>query len=315
MHAQEKQKYQSRILMTLAFIGMFFFALYSDLEVKRFEFLVGYLVFIAAAYLFYWIRIKVSSAHNRYLEFRALAEGMRVQCYWYASGINESVGDNYTVKFQEDMFWATQAFNAWFMTDFLMKTDQTGQKQLNRRADRSYVPNNDIIKAEWLGLLEDKDEKGEYHRIAPAGMPEEAFKGSPEQLKFYNKRMTSFDKENKKSKRFTIAVTVGVLLLSAGLAVGVHIFDFKNDNWFVFAISLLNLFLLLFTTKNSLNAFGELASKYSYCKLLAQKAVQDYEADPGKAEQIFRQFGIEALEENAEWLMIKNDREPAVPNS
>ena len=81
----------------------------------------------------------------------------------------------------------------------------------------------------------------------------------------------------------------------------------------MFAISLLNYFLLFVTTNNSLNAYGELASKYSYCKLLMQKAVQDYEVDPGKAKQIFKQIGIEALEENAEWLMIKNDREPAVP--
>ena len=313
MHAQQKQKHQNIILLSIAFIGMFFFALYSDLEVKRFEFLVGYLVFIAGAYLFYWIRIKGSSAHNRYLEFRALAEGMRVQCYWYASGINESVGDNYTVKFQKDMFWATQAFNAWYMTDFLMKRNGRGDKYLNRKADSSYVPNNDIIKAEWLGLLEDKDASGVYNRVAPAGMPESAFKGSPEQLKFYNKRMKSFDKENRKSKRRTIAVTIVVFLLTAALAVAVTVFDFKNDNWIVFAISLLNYFLLFVTTNNSLNAYGELASKYSYCKLLMQKAVQDYEVDPGKAKQIFKQIGIEALEENAEWLMIKNDREPAVP--
>ena len=73
----------------------------------------------------------------------------------------------------------------------------------------------------------------------------------------------------------------------------------------------------------SIKAYGELASKYSYCELLAEKALQDYEAAEKEIRggalvkqtlTIFEQYGVEALEENAEWLMIKNDREPTVPN-
>ena len=266
MKAQKWLNTQNYILMILASIALGFFSAYSDLEENHW-FLIGYLVFIVMAYAFYWLFIKGMNSHHRYLEFRLLAEGMRVQCYWYVAGIDESVGDNYTVKFQKDMFWATQ------------------------------------------------DEAKKYLPVLPESLSAAFYEESPEQLKFFTSRINKFSKKNRHSKWWTIGVTLLVITMSIILAFLIWKYDFAHENWIVFLIGVLNIISLMITTNNNLNAYGELASKYSYCKLLAQKAVQDYEADNRKAKKIFKQFGIEALEENAEWLMIKNDREPAVPNS
>ena len=310
MKAQKTQNLQNRILMTLAVIAFGFFSAYSDLT-DDYWLLVAYLVFIVAAYLFYWIFVKSVNAHNDYLEFRSLAEGMRVQCYWYAANINECVGSNYTVKFQKDMFWAAQAFRAWYVTDYLMKNNTDGSSYLEAQPMPSYHPENDYIKTEWLGTLLKKDESGKYVTDLPAGCPS----NPPEQLGFFTSRISRFSVKNRHSKQITLGFTVFAIILSVVLAFCIRHFDFGHENWFVFAIGIINILTIIVTTNNQLNAYQELASKYSYCQFLAQKAVQDYDVDNSKATEIFKQFGIEALEENAEWLMIKNDREPAVPSN
>ena len=315
MKAQKWLNTQNYILMILASIALGFFSAYSDLEENHW-FLIGYLVFIVMAYAFYWLFIKGMNSHHRYLEFRLLAEGMRVQCYWYVAGIDESVGDNYTVKFQKDMFWATQAFKAWHVMDYLMHTDANGFVRLNPVTYTVSDYDNDYSKTVWLGvLLDNNDNPKKYLPVLPESLSAAFYEESPEQLKFFTSRINKFSKKNRHSKWWTIGVTLLVITMSIILAFLIWKYDFAHENWIVFLIGVLNIISLMITTNNNLNAYGELASKYSYCKLLAQKAVQDYEADNRKAKKIFKQFGIEALEENAEWLMIKNDREPAVLNN
>ena len=195
MKSQTSQNNQNRILMILAVLAFGFFSAYSDLE-AGIGCLIAYLVFIAAAYLFYWIFIKGTNAHNKYLEFRALAEGMRVQCYWYAADINESVGDNYTVKFQKDMLWATQAFKAWHVTDYLLKDNGDGTYILEAASLPGYVPDNLYIETEWLGIPLKKNSDGVYVPNLPENLTMDFYYHSPEQLNFYTSRIRKFSQNS-----------------------------------------------------------------------------------------------------------------------
>lgn len=305
MKAQGMQKIQTYALMILAFLGLTFFSLYSDLstgsDLFNHVFLAAYLIFMALAYMCYWFFVKRVNVHKDYLEFRALAEGMRVQCYWYAAGINESVGAHYNVKFQKDMLWAKQAFNAWYMMDFKKNNIDVG-----------YQPDYLCIKTEWIGTLAVKGEKG-YEIVPPDGCPTDT-KG---QYGFYVKSLKDDASKDSLSSAITAALTV-ISVISSFVLAGVLIFnEFAYENWLTFAISMMNIFTLTITYHDNIKAYKELAAKYSYCAMLAQKALQDYECDSDNVEKIkaiFKQFGVEALEENAEWLMIKNDREPEVMN-
>ena len=258
-----------------------------------------YLVFMMCTYGLYWFFVKRENAHKDYLEFRALAEGMRVQCHWYCAGINESVGTNYTVKFQKDMLWAKQAFNAWYMADCL-----------NNPINSFYTPNNNMIKTEWLGTLPVKGSNG-YNIQPPSDCP----KGTKGQYGFYSKRKGQDYVKSFLLKAITGIITIISVLVSV-IFTGLLLFnDFGHENLFVFIISFMNIVTLTITYLDNIKAYKELSDKYSYCSLLAQKALQDYDEESRNAEKvkdIFKQFGIEALEENAEWLMIKNDREPEV---
>lgn len=307
MKAQKKQNRQMFALMVMAFAGLTFFSVYSDLEYPdltvRSICLAAYLIFMTTAYIWYWLFVRRIGAHKDYLEFRALAEGMRVQCHWYTANINESVGTHYTVKFQKDMLWAKQAFNAWYMADYK-----------NNEAESQYSPDDFVIKTEWLGTLAVKN--GKKYEIIP---PEECPDGTKGQYGFYCKRLNEDTSKARFSRIATIILTVISVVVSFILASVLVFNDFAYENWCVFAISMLNLLTLTITYCDNIMAYKELAAKYSYCALLAQKALQDYEYykaknDKDTIQAIFRQFGVEALEENAEWLMIKNDREPEVPN-
>ena len=298
MKAQKRQNIQMYLMMALAFLGLSSFALYSDLDIGK-VFLVIYLLFMMCTYGLYWLFVKRVNAHKDYLEFRALAEGMRVQCHWYCAGINESVGTNYTVKFQKDMLWAKQAFNAWYMADCL-----------NNPVNSDYTPNNKMIKTEWLGTLPEKGRKG--YKIQP---PSDCPSGTKGQYGFYSKRKRQDYVKSSFSRAFAGIITIVSVLVSV-VFTGLLLFDdFGHENLFVFIISFMNILTLSITYLDNIKAYKELSDKYSYCSLLAQKALQDYDEESSNADKvkdIFKQFGIEALEENAEWLMIKNDREPEV---
>ena len=190
------------------------------------------------------------------------------------------------------------------MADFLIKENGQGVKVISRNADRSYLPNNDVIEAEWLGLPEVKDTNGVYHRLSPQGMSKSVFYNLPEQMRFFDKRMKKFEKQNRKSNRVVFLITLGSILLCILSVVLIIISNFAYKKEAIFCISLANIYL----SSISLNMYEGLASKYSYCKLLVQRAVQDYFADPSRAKRIFKQFGVETIEENAEWLIIQKNR-------
>lgn len=47
--------------------------------------------------------------HNKYLDYRALAEGLRVQLFWWLAGIHDSVADHYLRKQRSELDWIRQA--------------------------------------------------------------------------------------------------------------------------------------------------------------------------------------------------------------
>ena len=353
MKAQKSEDSQAKILLTLAAVGLGSFVMYSDSPFDRPVLLFFFLLFVicmSAAYLIYLFRVVFSGSHKTYLEFRALAEGMRVQCYWYAIGLNQSVGDKYTVKFQKDMQWAKQAFNAWFVSDYLgyhFSENTTTQTTTSNQAKS--LQRNKMVKAEWLGTLKHSpeseptkqtvlpDELSYYSNHPLAGTEEfskdlETLKkalGKEEKMMpggqygyFYKTTRNWGEKDGKGKLRSRL--TLGIWIVSAILLMVFVTISSPLEDYFVCLMGICATLPLTFTGWSSIKAYGELASKYSYCELLAEKALQDYSAAEKESEnnaallkntlKIFEQYGIEALEENAEWLMIKNDREPTVPN-
>lgn len=74
-------------------------------EVTRPTFLlIAYYICFASAFVIY-LTVARRKYQTRYLDYRALAEALRVQIFWQLSGINKSVADFYSRKHREEMEW------------------------------------------------------------------------------------------------------------------------------------------------------------------------------------------------------------------
>jgi hypothetical protein len=102
IHFQKKTLRTLQISHVLAFLMGLMFILYSDYQIWPFYMYAFLLFFLVAAAIQHFA--KRLAWNRKYLDYRALAEGLRVQFYWAAAGVtneNES-------KFTHDNFLQTQ---------------------------------------------------------------------------------------------------------------------------------------------------------------------------------------------------------------
>ena len=102
IHYQKKTLVTLRITHLLAFLMGLMFILYSDFESRPYYMFAFLMFFLIAAAIHNFA--KRDGWHRKYLDYRTLAEGLRVQFYWAAAGVsneNES-------KFTHDKFLQTQ---------------------------------------------------------------------------------------------------------------------------------------------------------------------------------------------------------------
>jgi hypothetical protein len=58
-----------------------------------------------------YLWVTLSNQRNAYLEYRALAEGLRFQMYWMAAGNHALVTDHYVQKFRSELGWVRRALD------------------------------------------------------------------------------------------------------------------------------------------------------------------------------------------------------------
>lgn len=73
--------------------------------------LLAYYLCFALAFVLY-LFVFWRKYHNRYLDYRALAEALRVQIFWQLSGIRKSVADFYSRKHRKEMEWIRSGIRA-----------------------------------------------------------------------------------------------------------------------------------------------------------------------------------------------------------
>ncbi|MFC5701352.1 hypothetical protein ACFPVX_08650 [Cohnella faecalis] len=89
-----------RNLLTLAVLLVCFYEFMS-----MYPFLVaGYAVLLGAAY-YQYRRGRKLELHRKFLDYRALAEGLRIQFYWSLSGIEKDVSDFYLSQQRSEVEW------------------------------------------------------------------------------------------------------------------------------------------------------------------------------------------------------------------
>jgi hypothetical protein len=89
IHYQRKTLRALRAVHGLAFLMGLMFLLYSDFESWRY-FMIAFLAFFAVALGIHAIARR-GGWHRKYIDYRTLAEGLRVQFYWAAAGVTSEM--------------------------------------------------------------------------------------------------------------------------------------------------------------------------------------------------------------------------------
>jgi hypothetical protein len=105
---QRRLIFRLRLITFITLVALVAFQLYFTLPDQIREVLIAYIglaiVAFAVHYLTVWQRFE-----SKYLDYRALAEGLRVQLFWRMAGLRDSVADNYLHRQLGELSWIREA--------------------------------------------------------------------------------------------------------------------------------------------------------------------------------------------------------------
>jgi hypothetical protein len=275
--------YQKRILRALratyllAFLMGLAFLLYADIQPSPLLMIGFLLLFGGATAIQLWARRR--AWHRKYLDYRVLAEGLRVQFYWAAAGVTrESVS-----KFTHDHFLQTQDPELGWIRNVMRVAG------LRCHAEPTAHPSGlEFAIREWIGDS-DSGQIGYFERKRAE--------------RIARKRITD------RLARFSLLVSVAVVavLLVAGTGMG----DSPRD-WLLVAMGAT---LLLFGVRESYahsTAEEELIKQYDFMLRIFHNARRrlDHAENDAERRLILRALGGSALDEHAEWILMHRDRTP-----
>ncbi len=273
--------YQKRMLLALrathvfAFLMGLMFILYSDLKTWQY-FMMAFLVFFLMAAGTQYLS-KRGSWHRKYLDYRALAEGLRVQYYWAAAGVtneNES-------KFTHDNFLQTQDPElGWIRNVMRVAGTRCDAAPFTEPRGLAYVLR------EWIG---DRD-------------------GG--QLGYFRTKAADRIRKNKLTERLALlSLLTSAVVVTLIIVMGEGMSDALRDP----LMTAMGAMLLLVAIRQGYaysTAEKELIKQYEFMLRIfynARRRLDDAETDTERR-QIVRALGGSALDEHAEWILMHRDR-------
>ena len=215
--------------------------------------------------------------HRRYLDYRALAEGLRIQFYWAAAGVTSG---NVT-KYAHDNFLQQQDPELGWIRN-VMRVAGT-ECDAAQRADAEGLH---FAVSEWIG---------DFH----SG-----------QLGYYRRKSALRSKEHEATQRLgRIGLWSSAVCLVVLLFVGAGVPDAVRVP-LTYALGLL---LLLIGVRQSFaksTAEAELIKQYDFMHRIFSNAYRRIDAADGDAERrrILKILGDASLEEHAQWILMHRER-------
>jgi hypothetical protein len=257
------------------------FILFSDEHAGRLWIAVFLLMFLAG------VAVKQVGRrrewHRKYLDYRGLAEGMRVQLYWRIGGVetpaNSSLGyDSFLQKQDVDLSWIRHAMRA------------TGQfRGATRAGDAQALA---WVVSHWVGAGDGSGQLGYYQE------------GSRRRERAY--RLTA---------RLGDLALAGGLLGAVALLVGDRAMGAAAQAQLLVAMGLLPLLAGIREAYSYKKADKELIKQYRFMTRLFESCRErlDRAGSDAETRQLLRALGSACLEEHAEWILLHRERplEPA----
>jgi hypothetical protein len=277
LHAQTVTYRTLLGLFLVAFLAVACLETYAHLWDNRL-FLAAYLILLGGGAVWYGVARR-RGFQSRYIDYRALAEALRVQFFWQLAGLEDSVADHYLRHFRSDLDWIRQAVRACLLTAGANAPSPEGL------SDEEQAARLRLVLDRWI----------------------------EDQHKFFKKKAPQNEWEHKKyswaaSAMFFVAIGLAALQLT------MH----HHHHVLLTCMFLTLVIAALLHDYAEQRAFSVLARQYQWMESLFEAAGSRLaahldQADYGTARELIKELGQEALAENADWVIQHRQRPLELP--
>ncbi len=277
IHFQKRVLLAMRTLYTLAALMGIAFTVYDNLPEQDYMLSVFLLLFAVGGLVV--IIANRRSWHRKYLDYRALAEGLRVQAYWRRAGLSitgdaEFARDNFLQKQDVELGWIRNVMRG---------------AALESALDTSTAEPEDLPKVvrEWVGEV-----------------------GRGGQLDYYGRKGA----QRARTHRMTESIGVASLCVGIGISVVLAVMASRltadAKNWLVVVMAVFSIVAAVREAYAYKKADKELIKQYRFMhRLFSQaRAALDAATDAGEQREILRLLGEASLAEHVEWALMHRQR-------
>lgn len=234
-----------------------------------------------------WYRVcEKRRVEQRYLDYRALAEACKVQYFWQVAGVGDSVCSHYLRERSGELDWIRLALRS---TTMWPDTDESTARSLRLKWVRDH----------WL-----EDQRGYFLGTSHSRSGKAAQNRRLDEIWSGRSRVLAF------AGAVLMVFTAIFHLFVADLTVSAHEWSLKV---LMVSYSLVFGAAGLCKVYQQTSAFSEHARKYERTGKMLQIAISQLDAaleagDEAKALAVIRSCGIDALDENGDWLLLHRER-------
>ncbi len=278
IHFQRRVLLAMRLTYTLAALMGIAFTLYAHLAAQNYLIYLFLLLFASGGFVA--VLAERRGWHRKYLDYRALAEGLRIQSYWQRAGISASIDhefahDNFLQKQNIELGWIRNVMRAAGLSTPPDATEPTASGLAT-------------VIAEWVG---ESGKSGQLH---------------------YFERKTI-----ERTGLHHITETIGSISLWGGIAISVFlaVFAFKlPENTKTLLVLMMGVLSIVAAVREAYayrKADKELIRQYRFMQRIfaGARAALDQTADPIAQREILFSLGDAALTEHAEWTLMHRERQ------
>ena len=233
-------------------------------------------LFTAGVYLAWLARRR--QWHRKYIDYRALAEGLRVQCYWRRAGVEAQdpgtfAHDNFMQKQDVELSWIRNVMRAAGI----------------RTAVAGTGADDDLAKviAEWIGEP-----------------------GGDGQLGYYARKTEQRSRVHDHTPKLSRALLTVVIAISILLAIFHRWLDPDDTTYLVAVMGVLAIIAAARESYAYRKADKELIKQYRYMRgiFASTRRKLDAARGPDVQRDVLRALGEAALDEHAEWALMHRER-------
>lgn len=278
MHFQQRVLLAMRLTYTLAALMGIAFTFYAHMPAQNF--LIYLFLFLFASGGAVAVLARYRGWHRKYLDYRALAEGLRIQSYWRRAGISanadhEFAHDNFLQKQNIELGWIRNVMRA------------AGLDVATAPTASSPTALADVI-AEWVGKS-----------------------GKSGQLHYYERKTIE------RTGLHHVTEAIGSLSLWGGVAISVFLAVFvlklsqETKTTLVMIMAVLSIMAAVREAYAYRKADKELIRQYRFMQRIftSARVALDRTHDPVLQRQILLSLGDAALTEHAEWTLMQRERQ------